>query len=262
MARLIILGSAAIVPSMEHDNTHMILQGEESNILIDCGSNPIARMRKIGVNYDDLTDMILTHFHPDHVVGVPILLNNMWLLGQQAGKQRGALRVYGIHHCLNRIEELMLAMGWDEWPDFFPVAFHKILERDNQLLLENNDFRITSWPVKHYVPTIGIRIENKRNGYITAYSCDTAPTDSLYELGRNADMYIHEAAASKPDIGHTTAAEAGEIAREAGARKLVLIHYEVFGPDGPVDYSNLPAEAAATFKGPVELAEDFMVFEV
>jgi ribonuclease Z len=262
MSRLIILGSAAIVPSIEHDNTHMILQGEESNILIDCGSNPIARMRKVGIKYNDLTDMILTHFHPDHVVGVPILLNNMWLLGQQAGRQRGALRVYGIHHCLNRVEELMLAMGWDEWPDFFPVAFHKVLERDNQLLLENNDFRITSWPVKHYVPTIGIRVENQRNGFVTAYSCDTAPTESVCELGRNADLFIHEAAASKSDIGHSTARQAGETAKQAGAKRLVLIHYQVFGPDGPLNYDNLVDEAREVFPGPVELATDYMIYEI
>ena len=262
MARLIVLGSAAIVPSMEHDNTHFILQGEESVILIDCGSNPIARMRTVGVHYDDLTDMILTHFHPDHVMGVPILLNNMWFLGQQAGRQRRALRVYGIHHCLNRVEELMLAMGWDEWPEYFPVAFHKILERPNQLLLENNDFRITSWPVRHYIPTIGLRIENKHTGFVTAYSCDTAPTDTLYELARHADLFIHEAAADKPDIGHSTPRQAGEVATRAGAKRLVLIHYQVFGPNGPVAYRHLVDEARETFPGPVEMAEDFVIYDV
>ena len=81
MARLIVLGSAAIVPDMEHDNTHLVLEGEESTVLVDCGSNPIARLRKVGIHYEDLTDMILTHFHPDHVLGVPILLNNMWIIG-------------------------------------------------------------------------------------------------------------------------------------------------------------------------------------
>lgn len=261
MARLVILGSAAIVPDADHDNTHMVLEGEESVVLIDCGSNPIARLRKVGINYDDLTDMILTHFHPDHVLGVPILLNNMWFLGQRAGRPRRALRVYGLHHCLNRVEDMMLMFTWDEWPDFFPVAFHKILERDNQLLLENNDFRITSWPVKHYIPTIGIRIENKRTGFVTAYSCDTAPTPSLLEIGRDADLFIHEAAGEDPS-GHSSARQAGEIAAEAGAKHLVLIHYEVFGPGGTVDTSHLVPEAQETFNGPVELAEDFKVYEV
>lgn len=256
MARLVILGSAAIVPDMDHDNTHMVLEGEESTVLIDCGSNPIARMRKVGIHHEAVSDMILTHFHPDHVAGVPILLNNMWKLGR-----RQALRVYGLHHCLNRMEESMLAFSWDEWPDFFPIAFHKVLVRDNQLLLENNDFRITSWPVKHFIPTIGVRIENKRSGFVTAYSCDTAPTPSLLELGRDADLLIHEAAGFEP-LGHSTAAQAGEIATQCGAKRLLLIHYQVVGPHGAVDPTPLVAEAQATFSGPVALAEDFQTFEV
>lgn len=256
MARLVILGSAAIVPDMEHDNTHMVVEGEESVVLIDCGSNPIARLRKVGIHHEQLTDMILTHFHPDHVLGVPILLNNMWLLGRQR-----AMRVYGLHHCLNRVEDMMLMFTWDEWPDFFPVAFHKILERPNQFLLENNDFRITSWLVRHYVPTIGVRIENKRNGFVTAYSCDTAPTPSLVDLGRNADLFIHEAAGAD-GMGHSSARQAGEIAAAAGAKRLMLIHYEVFDRNGQVDYGYLVDEARKVFDGPVELAQDFMACEV
>ena len=256
MARLVILGSAAIVPDMEHDNTHMIFDGDESVVLVDCGSNPIARMRQVGIHHEALTDMILTHFHPDHVSGVPILLNNMWLLGRQR-----ALRVYGLHHCLNRIEDTMLAHAWDEWPNFFPVAFHKIPERGNQLLLENNDFRITSWPVRHYVPTIGLRVENKRTGYITAYSCDTAPTPSLIDLARDADLFIHEAAGAD-GIGHSSARQAGEIAAAAGAKRLVLIHYEVFGRSGPVDPTPLLTEAEGSFGKPVEMAIDFATYEI
>ncbi len=256
MAQLIVLGSSAIVPDMDHDNTHFVLKGQESGVLVDCGSNPIARLRKVGVDYEALTDMILTHFHPDHVLGVPILLNNMWFLGR-----RRALRVYGLHHCLNRVEDMMLMFTWDEWPDFFPVAFHRVLERSNQLLLENNDFRITSWPVRHYVPTIGLRIENKRTGFVAAYSCDTAPTPSLTELAHNADLFIHEAAGAD-GMGHSSARQAGEAARAAGAKRLVLVHYEVFGRHGSLDTSHLVGEAAETFGGPVVLAQDFMSFEV
>lgn len=256
MSRLIVLGSAAIVPDMEHDNTHLVLEGQESVVLIDCGSNPIARLRKVGIHYEDLTDMVLTHFHPDHVLGVPILLNNMWMLGRQR-----ALRVYGLHHCLNRVEDMMLMFTWDEWPDFFPVAFHKIPERDNQLLIENNDFRISSWPVKHYVPTIGLRIENKRTGFVTAYGCDTAPTASLAKIAHNADLFIHEAAGAEP-LGHSSARQAAQMAAAAGAKRLVLIHYRVFEPFGKVDTAPLLEEAREVFDGPVELAEDFTVYDV
>lgn len=256
MARLVILGSAAIVPDATHDNTHLLLQGDNSCILIDCASNPIGRLQRAGVHWNEITNLILTHFHPDHVYGVPLLLNNMWMLGREV-----PLRVHGLHHCLNRVEDTMVYHTWEEWPNFFPVAFHKILERAEQLVLENDEFHITSWPVKHYVPTIGLRIVNKKTGFVLAYTCDTAPTPSLLEIGKDADLLIHEAAGHEP-LGHSSGQEAGRTATATNAKKLVLIHYRVIGPDGPVDPTPLVDEARETYDGPVILAEDFMEFEV
>jgi ribonuclease BN (tRNA processing enzyme) len=68
MARLIILGSASAVSDAEHDNTHFLLQGDHGSvILVDCGSNPIGKLSRHGIHFDQLSDLILTHFHPDHV---------------------------------------------------------------------------------------------------------------------------------------------------------------------------------------------------
>lgn len=251
MARLIVLGSAAAVSDEYHDNTHLMLEGENSVVLIDCGSNPVVKMKRFGIHYERLTDMILTHFHPDHVYGVPILLMHMWLLGR-----RKPLRVYGINHCLERTEDMMLSFSWNTWPNFFPVAFHRVMERPRVLVLDNDDFRITAWPVKHYIPTIGLRIEIKSTGKVVGYSCDTEPIPNIIDIGRDADILLHEAAGAEP--GHSSAAQAGEIATEAGAKKLVLVHYNVWDTDTNV----LVPEARTTFDGPVELAVDYTVYEI
>ncbi|MBK8029745.1 MAG: ribonuclease Z [Chloroflexi bacterium] len=103
MARIISLGSAAAVSDAEHDNTHFILEGESTPILVDCGSNPLGKIHKLGISDDTLQDMILTHFHPDHVSGVPNMLMHMWLLGRKA-----PLRIYGLNHCVNRVEDMMM----------------------------------------------------------------------------------------------------------------------------------------------------------
>jgi len=251
MARLIILGTAAAVSDENHDNTHLLLEGDNSVVLIDCGSNPVVKMKRFGIHYDRLTDMILTHFHPDHVYGVPILLMHMWLLGRKK-----PLRVYGLNHCLERTEDMMLSFSWDSWPKFFPVAFHRVMERPNMLVLDNQDFRITSYPVNHYIPTIGLRIEVKSSGKVIGYSCDTEPVPNVLEIGRNADLLLHESAGEEP--GHSSAAQAGEMATEANAKKLVLVHYTVWNTDP----SNLVPEAQANFNGEVELAEDNTVYEI
>ncbi len=252
MARIVILGSAAAVSDATHDNTHFILIGEhDTPVLVDAGSNPLGKIQNLGIDDEALRDIILTHFHPDHVSGVPNMLMQMWLMGRQA-----PLRFYGLHHCVNRTEDIMAHFTWDEWPGFFPVTFHRVREKEGAPVLENADFRITAAPVKHFVPTIGLRIENKLNGRVLAYSCDTEPTATLYELSRNADILIHEAA-GPPSIGHSTARDAAELAAEVGAQSLYLIHYQVWNTDP----TPLVEEARAVYDGPVILCEDYDEYE-
>jgi ribonuclease Z len=178
------------------------------------------------------------------------MLMHMWQLGRQ-----GPLRFYGLHHCMNRTEDLMNAFLWETWPDFFPVTFHRVRERAEAPVLENEDFRITAWPVKHFIPTIGLRIENKVTGSVLAYSCDTEPTPSLMELAAGADKLIHEAAGA--GIGHSSPRQAGETARRAGAKSLYLIHYQVWNRDT----SSYVPEAQETYDGPVILCKDYDEYE-
>jgi ribonuclease Z len=251
MTRLIILGSAAAVSDAEHDNTHFFLQSDRGSVvLVDCGSNPLPKLRRYGIDHEQLKAMILTHFHPDHVCGVPIMLMQLWVMGRQS-----PLHVYGLHHCLQRVEALMSdGFQWDTWPNFFPVIFHTLPEKPDTPLLEDDDFAIRSWPTKHFIPTIGLRIEVKPTGTVVAYSCDTEPIPHIVELARDADLLLHEAAGET--FGHSSATQAGWVATQAGARRLALIHYDVRQKD-PEPLVN---EARTTFAGPVERAEDFQEF--
>jgi len=253
MARIVILGSAGAVNDAQHDYTHFLLIGEEDTpILVDAGSNPLGKIKNLGINDDELQDVILTHFHPDHVAGVPNMMMHMWLSGRKA-----PMRIYGLHHCINRIEDTMEAYGWQEWPGFFPISFQRVSQRNNAPLLENKDFIIRAWPMRHYdVPTIGLRITNKHNGNVLSYSCDTMVFPGLIELARGADILIHEAAGND-NMGHSSARQAGEVATEAGAKELYLIHYLVWNTDP----EPLVDEAKETFDGPVHLCKDFDEFE-
>ena len=253
MARLTVLGSASAVSDASHDNSHFILQGDHSAVLVDCGSNVVVKLRRCGIHYNRVTDLILTHFHPDHVYGVPMLLSHMSLLGRTM-----PLRIFGLHHCLERTEELIRAFAWYEWTMMFPLVFHHLPDRPHELVLENSDFVINSWPVHHYgLPTIGLRILSKVSKKIIGYSSDTAPVPSVIEIGREADMFFHEATGIDP-YGHSSATQAGEMAAEAGAKRLILIHYEVWDQDP----TGLVQEAQAAYDGPVELATDMMVYDI
>jgi ribonuclease Z len=247
VSKLIILGSSNAIPDEEHENTHLAIKCKDRAILIDCGNSPTLRLRQVGIPLDKLTDIILTHFHPDHVSGFPTLIMNMWLLGRKA-----PLDIYGLNYTLVRIINLMEAFDWNAWPNFFSVRFHYLAEDEMALVLECDEMRIYSTPVCHMIPTIGLRIEQVNNKKTLAYSCDTAPCLSVVSLAKGADILIHEAAGNS--MGHSSATQAGEIATQAGVKMLYLIHY----PTGSYNSQNLIAQAQTKFNGSISLAKDFM----
>lgn len=247
MLELIILGTGAAIPTADHHNTHMALVYAQGVVLIDCGGMPTIRFTEAGISPNRITDIILTHFHPDHVSGVPLLLMNMWLMGREQ-----PLRIYGLHHTLERMEDLMGFYHWEDWPDFFEVSFHRLPELESVTVLERNNFVISSSPVCHIVPTIGLRIDCPANRYRVVYSSDTEPCDSLLNLARGADVLIHEA--TGPSRGHSSAEQAAVLAAQAGVRKLYLVHYPTRDRD---DLSILEA-AKKKFTGSIEYALDLM----
>jgi ribonuclease Z len=247
MPKVIILGSSNAIPTKENENTHMVIVGNEHMVLVDCVSNPILRLEQAGLDFNDLTDIIVTHFHPDHVSGLPLLLMDMWLMGRK--KQ---INIFGLHYTLDRIEDLMGFYSWADWPDFFPVAFYRLPGSELSTIMENSEFKILCSPVRHLIPTIGMRIEFQKSGKVMAYSCDTEPCHQVVKLAAGADVLIHEA--SGASIGHSSASQAGEIASQSEAGALYLIHY----PTGRFANGDLVTEARQKYAGPVALARDFM----
>lgn len=252
MLKLIIVGSAAAIGDERHANTHMVLVARSHMVLIDCPGEPLLRLKAAGLNYQCLTDMILTHFHPDHVSGVPHFLMNLWLLGRKS-----PLNIYALGHTLERTKKLVDLFELLSLPGFFPVSFIQLPEKEMSPVLESEDVRIFSSPVRHIIPTLGLRVEARLSGKSLAYSSDTEPCPEVIRLGFQSDVLIHEATGA--GFGHSSAGQAGEIARQAGVKRLVLIHYPVIGQ---TESEQLIREANVHFGGRVDLAEDLMQIEL
>ena len=248
MLKLIVLGTSNAIPDEDHENTYLALIGNQRQVLIDCAGSPVVRLKQAGINLNELTDLFLTHFHPDHVAGVPSLLMSMWLLGRKE-----PLDVYGLDYTLDRLEKLMGFYEWEQWPDFFTVNFHRLPADMLTLALECEEFRIFTSPVSHLIPTIGLRVETFETGRVFAYSCDTQPCEAVRGLAEKATILFHEATGEHP--GHSSASQAGQIASQADAKSLYLIHYD------PRNES-LIDEAQKEFPGQVFLAEDLMTLEI
>lgn len=250
MLKLTILGSAGAVADAHHENTYMVLEGEGSSLLIDCAGSPMSRLDRAGVNLETLDGLLVTHHHPDHISGVPVLLLGLWLTGRER-----PLVIYAPRRALQVIPRMMQLMEWQVWPDMFPVTYREIPQQEETLVVNADSYAVYASPVQHLVPTVGIRIDSKATGRSLTYSSDTRPCDAVVRLARGSDILIHES--TGPFVGHTAPVDAGKIARRAGVKRLVLIHYPVFAED----LDAWCGVAATTFDGPVELAEDFKVFE-
>ena len=250
MSKVIVLGSSNAIPTKESENTHLAVVGSTCMLLVDLASNPILRLEQAGLDINDLTDVVITHFHPDHVSGLPLLLMDMWLMGRKK-----PLNIYGLHYTLDRIEGMMGLYNWSEWPDFFPVDFYRLPSSEMTPVLDCPDFKVYASPVHHMIPNIGLRIEFKDSKKAMAYSCDTSPCEEVVRLSDGVDVLLHEATGD--EWGHSSAKQAGEIAKKAEVGKLYLIHYST----GKYAQGDLVAEACTAFSGEVALARDFMALE-
>lgn len=250
MTKLVVLGSANAVTSPQHENTHLAIIGAEHTLLVDSPGNPLVRLKSLGVSPDSISDLVLTHFHPDHASGVPLFLMDLWLLGRQK-----SLQIHGLEYTLERVQKMLELYNWQRWPGFYPVSFHTLPEQEMAPVINRGDYRVFTSPVKHLVPNIGVRVEFPGSDKVLAYSSDTEPCQQVVRLSQGADVLIHEAAGAA--TGHTSPRQAGQVAREAEVNSLYLIHY----PCWEVDPQPFISQAQETFPGLVDLAVDLMEIE-
>jgi ribonuclease Z len=250
MTKLVVLGTANVIPDEKHGNSHLLLTASSGSTLIDCGGcNPIVSVRRAGVDPNDVHTLIVTHFHPDHVSGLPGFLLSLWVMGRQR-----SLRICGLRSTLGKCQAMMNLFGWVDWPQFFPVVFVELEMKETVPVLETPDYRIVASPTRHFVPTIAVRI-TATGGRSVVYSSDSSPCDSVVRLASGVDILLHEASGAQ--VGHSSAAMAGAIARLAGVGRLALIHYDV-----RTSSDALMAEAHATFDGEITLTQDLDEFEL
>ena len=245
MADLIILGSAASVPDADHDTVSLVLRTLAGSILIDCGGSPLHKLARLGIEIEDVRAVILTHHHADHIYGLPMLVQGLWL-----GSREAPLPIYGPQQALDRAQRLLELFELSEREGMFNLQWRPIPLRQGRRVLALGEIQVTAAPVDHAGnDTLALRFEDTDTGRAIIYSADTEPCPALIRLAAGADLLLHEATGDH--AGHSSPAEAAEIAREAGVAQLALIHYPVLGLD-------LEAwrRRAVGFAGPVMLARD------
>jgi ribonuclease BN (tRNA processing enzyme) len=121
-------------------------------------------------------------------------------------------------------------------------------------------FVVRTAAMVHPVPAYAIRVEHGDKSLV--YTGDTGPNETLVDLARGADLLLSEAALQDDDPHnptdlHLTPADAGEQAKKAGVKRLVITHVPPW-----YDRATQAEHARRTFPGPVELATPDAVFDI
>jgi ribonuclease BN (tRNA processing enzyme) len=215
-------------------------------LLIDtCGGFEVARqLHTCGFKLADLRAVIVTHRHLDHAGGMPaLLLANL------------PLDVYATDDTHAGIAEVK-AGCFPEWQRHREVIDHEVAAGDRR---EIAGFAVEFFRMEHRVETVAVRVTH--GGKTLAFSADSLPCAQLVACARGADLFICDAICAASDgeqwvqraraLMHPTAREAAEMATQAGAGTLALVHIGRFGnPD------NIREEASARFAGAVAVPDD------
>lgn len=226
MLKILILGTSSALSSKVIDNTYLAVSCENEIILIDCAGSPTHKLLKVGINLNNLNNIIITHAHVDHIYGLPSLIHNLWLL-----KREKDLNIFANRNTLKVIEELIKIHRLEEYTSQFKINYQVIIEEENNLFFENADLSIISSPAYHSVPSFALKFISKKSGKSLVYSGDTGPCVSISKLAQNANILIHDTMCLQSSIDftlktHTSALEVGIIANNCQIDKLVLIHYD------------------------------------
>lgn len=249
MSQIILLGVGTGVPDAERGHTHMVWVGPGGPLLIDAGGSTYQRLLQAGVDPQELSGMLLTHSHPDHINGLPALLFSMGLAGRS-----DPLPVYGLASALEMAAAICEAIDLDysyvTRPDWRPIDAGSSLPLAVGWVLHT---ALTA----HSRPCLALRFEEPSTGLAIAYSADTEPCAAVARLAIGASVLIHEATTPEPFSGHTSPRQAGEVAAAAGVGQLVLVH---FSPRWtmPEDQA-LDEVRAGGYTGPAAIGRELMV---
>ncbi|NNE73093.1 MAG: MBL fold metallo-hydrolase [Acidimicrobiales bacterium] len=241
--RVTILGASGSFAGVDQACTGYLVQSRRSNVLLDCGPGVMAQLQKY-VSLSELDAIVITHCHPDHWVELPVITNALkYVLNSHH------LPVYGTARTHDFFD--LVATGPPA-----PTIVWSTIDSDSTLAI--GDQRWSFALVDHPVETLAPRVEVGDSTFV--FSSDTGPDIDPSIFGPDIDLLLCEASLPIQDEGqapHISGREAGVIAREAGAARLVLTHF-VPGTD-PEEHRR---DAELSYGAPVEIATMGAVFAI
>jgi len=294
--KITFLGTGDAVPTKRRNHSAILVSFANENILVDCGEGTQRQFKIAGLNYMNLTRIFITHWHGDHVLGLPGLFETLAL-----NNYNKTLNVYGpkgTKRFIDLIQELVLDFHIDiqvhevsgrfiNEPDFFvesadmhhgtPANAYSITLKDRIRLDKKKlkKFKVPNSPLMKdlkegkSIKINGKTIKAKQVAYIDkgkklTFVLDTSYNQGAVELAKDSDLLVTESSFAQEELAkaqeykHLTAPQAAEIAKKSKSKQLILTHLSQ-----RYDYNPkiIEKEAKKVFKN-TKIAKDFDVFKI
>ena len=245
--KLTVLGSGTCIPTVDRFPSGLALSFGSHLVLFDGGGGSLRQMPKMGLDYRRVDFYCLSHFHPDHVSDlVPFLFALNYTVDFTRSLPLHLLGPRGLEDFYARMRGIF--GHWIE-AQTYPLFLHE----GGDSRFDFSSFSVQTLPMAHSEDAVGFRVQGE--GRSVVYSGDTEYCANIVSLARDADLLILECSfpEERRKAGHLTPSLAGRIAREAGARRLLLTHfYPVF------EGHDIREECSREFSGEIILAVDGM----
>jgi len=291
---LVVLGTASQVPTRARGHNGYLLRWDGEGLLFDPGEGAQRQMLQAGVSVTDVTRICLTHFHGDHCLGLPGVVQRLSLdrvPHPVDAYYPGSGREYfaRLRHACAFHETATLR----EWPldgegEVAAVGAGTLSTRRLVHAIDAYGYRLVEPDGRRMLPELLARygiagpavgrlqregalavggrtvtveqVSEVRLGQRFAFVMDTRLCDGVFALAEGADLLVIESTFLDGDAqlawryGHLTAGQAARVATESGVRTLVLTHFSRRYPD-PAAFAD---EARRHFTGELVVAADLM----
>lgn len=274
MIEVTLLGTGSPMIDPNRAGPATLVRAGGQTFLVDAGRGVLMRAAAVGVGAADITALLLTHLHSDHITDLTDVITTRWI----TTFTRTPLRVIGPPGTAAVVEATLAALA----PDIgYRIGHHaditeppsvEVEEVTDGVVWGGDGVRISVGPTDHrpVEPTIGFRVEFE--GASVVLAGDSVPCASLDALAAGADALVHTVI--RKDLVrlvpnqrlrdildyHSSVEQAANTAARAGVGTLILTHY--VPPLAPGQEDAWRALAATEFDGTVELGDDLHRVEV
>jgi ribonuclease Z len=274
MIEVTLLGTGSPMVDPKRAGPSTLVRAGGQTFLVDCGRGVLQRAAAIGVGAANLSALLLTHLHSDHITDLSDVITTRWVTTFVPTP----LPVIGPPGTAAVVEATLAALGPDisyrigHHADITEPPIIEVHEYTEGSVWESDGVEIRVAPTDHrpVEPTIGFRIEH--DGASVVLAGDSVPCASLDTLAAGAgalvhtvirkDLVQHAPQQRLRDIldYHSSVEEAAATAERAGVGILILTHYVPGIQPGQED--DWRALAAAVFDRQIELGDDLHRVEV